>query len=225
MSMNVRLTVLSVVGVLAVAVFGADVAAADTITYDFEAETATAFPSTEALTSLSITVSGVTMTITRSSGEGFDVWSTASDPWPASWDSKHLGAFESPYPTDVYVIEFSQDVYGLTLEFGDFGSDSDTPVSAKLFSGTGGGGLEVDSASGVWAASDTFPSFGTLMLTGQFRSATFTSGGSFPNTLFWDNFTINTVNPVPEPATIALIGIALGGGAIARRRRARAARS
>jgi hypothetical protein len=231
LSMNLRVALGFVFGTVVV-VGCAGAAAADAITYNFEGETTTATgvgptPYPESLTSLSITVSGVTMTITRSGGDGFDVVSDGSK--PASWGSKYLGAFESPYTSNTYIIEFSQDVNGLVLQYGDhgsasLGSDVDTPVQASLWSGTGGTGTEIDSASATWGSTDFFPSFGTFTLTGTFRSATFSSGGSIPNTMYWDNITINTINPVPEPATIALVGAALGG-VIVRRRRARAARS
>jgi hypothetical protein len=211
--------IVAVCGLLLAGIGFAAPAAADTIVYDFEDLAATG--TSGAYTSLSMTVSGVTLTLSRSSGAAFDITDVGGR--PGGWGGRSLDPFSSLPPGDRWVATFSTEVTSLHLEFGDFGGDDDGPVASAVWDGPD---LRGNQGQG---GSFAFPSFGSTNYAGTGLTldyAEFGSGGSSPNSLYWDNIKVTTATtaapPVPEPATLVLVG--LGALEFARRRARRLAR-
>lgn len=202
--------------------------AAAQITFDFEAQAATALPRLGALTSLSITESGLTITITRTSGAAFDIVensaATGQDGKPAGWALHSLDPFFDAVSADAFLVDFSMPVTGVSVETGDYGADIDD-VSLLAYAGAGGSGALLGSDSGTY--SGAFTSIATLSTgVSGIMSVVLAGGspGSFPNSMFWDNLVVLDAGTpvVPEPATLALVGALVpAAGLIALRRRAR----
>jgi hypothetical protein len=169
-------------------------------TYDFES-TSTG----TGLTSLSQTDSGLTMTLTRSGGSSFGIASIGG-----SFGSRTLEPFSGGFAAGaVFVADFSSSLSAFSAQFTDFNADDDTPVFMTAWSGAGGTGLILDTDSAVWVGSASVPSFGTLSVSAAgIGSVTFSNGGSFANSLYWDN--MSATAGVPETAsTVLLLGAAL----------------
>ena len=136
---------------------------------------------------------------------------------PPGWGSKSLDPFFTLPSGDFWVGTLSRIVSAVSLEFGDYGpSDTDSPVFLKAWSGPGGTGSLLDSDTGTWDGTDSFPDFGSLSVSGGgIQRITFGSlaSGEFPNSLFWDNIS------VPEPASLLLLGAGLAALAWRRMRR------
>ncbi len=200
---------------------------ASSIKFDFESETATFTPppgpSPGALASLTMTENGLTATLSRTTAATeFDIINTSGFPgsFPATWGLQHLDPFSASPAGDSFLADFSIPLNTLSIEFGDFAGDDDSLVELSAFSGLGGTGTLLDTNTSMWLISDSLPSlFKTLTVSSStpFSSVLFTSGGDFPNSLYWDNM---EVEPIPEPATIALFGMGMVGlvGAGARRK-------
>ena len=187
-------------------------------TFDFESLAST---SGGAYTSLSQTNSGLTMTLSRAGGLGFDI-SSAVTP---SFGSRSLSPFANP-GSGPFTADFSSDLSFISVDMGDFApSDSDT-FTLSIFSGLGGTGTLLGSSSFAYGSAG-FPTTGTLTAASlvPFRSAIFNGGSNeFPNSVYYDNIVARpTVAGVPEPSTWAmlLLGFGLIGGAMRRRRAAK----
>lgn len=173
--------------------------------------------------SLTMTDSGLTMTLTRTSGSNFSV-AAVDFGAPAGWGAIDLENFDHGFPAgDEYNANFSTGISLFSIQFGDFGpSDNDTPVQLRAFSGLNGTGVELDVHSVNWLASDGFPNFKTLTVQSAtpILSVQFFGSGPVHNSLYWDNITTREdVATVPEPVTLALLGSGLLGTAALRRRR------
>ena len=192
------------------------VGAAQAATFDFETTPLGTY------SSLTMTDSGLSVTITRTSGSNFDVATTFAGQ-PASWGARDMHNFNHGFPAgDEYNANFSAGVSAVTIDFGDFGpSDDDTPVILRAYSGANGTGVLLGTDTETWLGSDSFPNFKTLSVASAsaIGSIRFFGSGPFWNSLFWDNITA-TPAQVPEPATVALLGMAAAGLAGWRKRRA-----
>jgi hypothetical protein len=137
----------------------------------------------------------------------------------ASNDSNHLFAQDS-----ASMVQLNSDAFNL-LSF-DFGEDffepglfDYYPTTLEVRGYTAGGGVvsisfEVD---GLFDGSGGFPDFQSVSLTGfsNLQSVEFIgSGGSLGNTFVLDNI---QVSPIPEPASIGLLGLVAGGLYFSRR--------
>lgn len=184
--------------------------------FDFESEAATGV-SSGGLTTLSMTNTGLTMTITRPGGTAFDIVDNVAQPGkPASWGNRSLSPFFNT-SGGAFIFDFSTDIDFFTIEAGDYGADSDDIV-LEAWSGLGGTGTLIATA-GLSYGTSAFP---TVALTGSgipgVARSIVAKGGSvdFPDSLFWDNVEAHAA-PVPEPATFAILGI--GAVALLRRKK------
>lgn len=173
-------------------------AAMAAVVFDFEGETTGLQGS-----SLAITVSGITMTISRLSGADVEIRniSSISANSPPSWGSRTLSPFNS-MSGGGFLLTFSSAIAAISVEAGDF-----APSDADRMSLTVGGSADSDSLT----ASQGLPSFVTLSLSGLNNTQAILSGGSatFPQSVFWDNISIELANQVPVPTTLALASAGL----------------
>jgi hypothetical protein len=199
-------------------------AASAELLFDFEEHTVTAFvnPGPGALTSLASERDGLTLTIVRSSGLGFDVGFAAPGSFAPGWGFKTLDPFAFQTGDDFFVGTFSEGVAAVTLEAADFLEDQDF-LTLEGFAGPGATGDLVDDAIEMWSSLSTAPDFETVTVQADLRairSIRFRGGSAgFPNSMFVDNV---SVTPLPEPGAAALaaaVAAMLARAAHSRRRR------
>jgi hypothetical protein len=201
------------VGFLSVTVF------ASAQTFDFESATATYSGSGArpgALTSLTQVSGGLTMTITRDSGLGFDVHGfTTPDP---AFGKRWLDGFNITNVNRPMILSFDQTLSEFSIWAGQFTASQQRTAVMKAYSGPGGTGSLVKSVT------STIPGFtfglnsawtGTeLKMQGvTFSSVTVEMTGPFFNG-FLDQGKA-TVAVVPEPTT--MLALSFGGLALLRR--------
>jgi hypothetical protein len=213
---------LMIVASLGLACGVADRGQAGAIVFGFEDQTATALPFGGAITSLSMTQSGLTVTITRP-GDTFDILNTGVIGLPASYGTRTLSSFNSELAATPYIADFSLAASAVSLDFGDFGSDIDRLV-LEAYSGLGASGALLASAPGLLpGGGSTFTSATLSVAVEGIRSIRFIGGSTnFPHSVYNDNLkiTVAQATVVPEPSTLvagalfALIGL----GYSARRR-------
>lgn len=179
---------------IAVATLLASSAAMSAIVFDFESAATGNYGASGAFTS-----GGVTMTVTRLDGSAVEVRSLGG--FPASWGRNALSPFLN-IPGGAFLLTFSSAFSAISVDTGDI-----APSDADVFSLTVGSDVDTDSQSG----SQGFPFFTTLSLTSLNSTTAILSGGStsFPQSVFWDNISIELANQVPVPATLALAGAGL----------------
>ena len=218
----------SIVAVAAVILgLGPVTAEAAPVTFDFEAETATALPRTGVFTSLSETNSGVTVTITRASDKHFDIVANIapSQVKPAAFGLRSLDPFFDSRP-GLFIASFSTPVSSVSIDLGDYGQDRDT-LSLSAFSGANASGSATDTLAADQTSTFTFRTLSlsaagiqSITFGGTFSSDT-TSTNDFTNSLFADNLTVNASTTVPEPATLVLLVSAMPIAALYRQTRRR----
>ncbi|MFN8092483.1 MAG: PEP-CTERM sorting domain-containing protein [Vicinamibacteria bacterium] len=192
--------------------------------FDFESVPATG-GNAGGYTSLPLTSGNVSATLTRSSGTAFDVVSNTGGQSgkPAGWGLHSLSPFfNTSVAGDAWLLTFSVPVLSLSIQFGDYGADNDSPVGLGAFSGPNGTGVNVANSTTGWGTGLSFSSpqhFKTLTVSSPyaFQSVQFSSSGPFPNSLFWDNI---QGQAVPEPGTLLLVGSGITALALRRRRKA-----
>jgi PEP-CTERM motif len=183
--------------------------------FDFETQAGTESP-VGALTSLSMTDAGLTMTIKRLGGTAFDIVDNVSSQAgkPASWGKRSLTPFIDA-TGGAFVCDFSLGINFFTVEAGDYGADSDD-ITLEAWTGLGGTGTLIATASPTYGTS-AFPTVATGggTIPGTALSIVMRGGSTaFPASLFWDNI---HATAVPEPASFAVLGI--GAVALLRRRK------
>jgi hypothetical protein len=205
-------------------------AAAGPIVFNFEAQTATAIPvsgvRTGALTSLTITQSGLTIDITRPHGKFDIVENILAQTKPASWGLKSLDPFAQPTKATPFVIDFSVPVTNVSIMAGDYGDDRGDVLLLEAFSGSNGSGKLVAKATGTLPDGGTAFGFRTLQVssTKGIDSITLIGGTRyFPQSVFYDNLTVmpelSPASIIPEPSTIALVSAGLALMLLVARRR------
>lgn len=198
------------------------------VVFDFESLDATINPDSSRqgfYTELNLSVDGLDLRITREQGVEFDIFQNSFffdvGPQfvpPASWGDRSLDPFfAAQADPGGFIFEFSEPIIGFSVDFGDFGQDSDE-IIVQGFADLGLGGGLVDQNSDVMAGNDTsdFTS-GTVAIAGEFRSVLVRAGGvDFPSSVFLDNI---RVTPVPAPGSAVVLTV--GAMAFSRRRHPR----
>lgn len=155
-------------------------------------------------------------TITYTGGTGtFDV--VSASPGAPIVDHALISFFKNPGSAP-FKVAFSTPVSSFSIGVGDFNADEDNTF------------LEAYSASSTLLDSDTYVNPAS-MFGGGFLLATsstvtpisyvlFWDAEPFPGAVLWDNMSYEKVTTeVPEPASLALLGLGLAGLGFARRRR------
>lgn len=189
-------------------------------TFTFEGLAAT---SGGAYTTLSQTVNGVTMTVTRVGGNHFDIADlTPYMPSSAGWGSSSLDPF-SDVSNSAFIFSFSQPVSSFSIQLGDFGADFDTETGTA-FSGANATGGVLGTFGGTWGAGDLatdLPETDSISAAGIMSIEFIGGSSSYPNSVYYDNVTVTTssVSAVPEPSSILLLLTGASGVAGLRFRR------
>ena len=172
---------------------------------------------------LTLNQGGLTLTLTREGNGRFDIFNNDAEPnFPQAWGARSLAPFSAA--NTAFVANFSQAVSAVSIEMGDFGQDEDVPL-IQAFSGLNGTGTLLGTASSTLAGGTVgFTSVTLSVPFGGILSVRFIGGSpGFPNSVLYDNInvTFGPTQPVPEPTTMALLGIGLAGMALKKSRAAK----
>jgi len=221
---------LTLLAALTTLTLAATPAVAELLLYDFEEFDATSHrnptqshPGT--LTTLASTRGFVTMTITRTGGEGFDLLRCDQGDFPEQWGTRALDPFHMYSADDWFLANFSMPIFYASLQLTDFGRDDDTAYM-EIYEDPDGAGAMVAAVDEHWGTAAT-PDFVTLAYQSEqaFMSIKFrgygllvSEGKHFPNGMYIDNLTVSTTI-IPEPATAALMGLGLAAMVMKKRSR------
>jgi hypothetical protein len=211
----------AVTAVTVVYVSAAVAAFASPITFTFEEQSLAA--STTLITS---TQDGLTATIERADHTAIAIVDLPPNK-PASWGNRAISDFAGSFgPGAMLIIDFSESVSVSGISFGDYGGDDDSPVVLTAYSGLNGTGSNLGSQSVAYPESLFIGNGDTDVRSlsinaADIRSLTILGGGSFPNSLYFDNLVADSSAALPVPdtgstASLLLLGTGLLG--IARRR-------
>ncbi len=187
-------------------------------TFGFEGQNASVLP----ITTYTETQNGVLFTLRRENNRGFNVTNNIPGIAPASFGSHSL----TPYlnqTNSAFIGSFSTTLSGVSISFGDFNPLDNDTFTLQAFSGINGTGTLVGSTTVNYGFGSSLPGdVGVASLSGLsgFQSIRFIGGGVLaPNSVFYDNI---SVQPVPEPGEIATwsaLGVTLTLGIVRGRRR------
>jgi hypothetical protein len=207
-------------------------AQAATFLFDFEDQPSGGLTENQ-FTTRTIVKDSLSATFTRSSGQGFSFTDLAtvltsqgpvpcSDSFgaagcqPASWGIRSLSPFFNSSVPDYFIVDLNQAVSSIGIQTGDRNIDQDI-VKLELFDGPLGTGNLLGSVSAEYLIPDAIPNnIISLSLDGNLIRSIRLYGGSSPdpNSMFWDNLTIETTDtppaPVPAPLPVLGAGIAFG---------------
>ena len=210
--------------VFGILLVGSSSVSATPVTFDFEGL------ANQQSTTITSTVSGLTLSVTRNDNSNIAIQNLNSAPTVPDFGTRTMSNFGGPMNATVLqatlILNFSAPITSASISFGDLGGfvndDDDSPVVLTAFSGPSGTGLNLGSNAVPYPIALGFTIQGngairtaTVSAAG-IRSLTFSSGGSFPGTLYYDNIVVDPA-PVPEPASMLLVGTGLAG-VLARRR-------
>lgn len=158
-------------------------------------------------------ISDGTATITYTGGSGLFQVGAWAPGWPLDGQSI-TSWYDNPYNEAPFKVTFAGGASMFKIGVGDYNADEDHTH------------LRAWSASDVLLASADYDNpaskyggdFMTVSSATPIAYVTFWDGEPYPGAVFWDN--ISYTPAVPEPATVALMGLGLAAvGAMARRRR------
>ena len=192
---------------------------ATSVTYNFEDQPDT---SGGALTSITENSGGLTMTVTRQGGAVFDIANLSADiPSTTNWGHSTLSPFADT-SANAFIFTFSKAISSFSVQLGDFDADFDTET-LTAYSGANGTGSVLAVGTGTWGNGDISinpPGTDSVAANGIFSVLVIGGSPAFPNSLYYDNVTVNTSGTItPEPASVSLLLGGLGIAGLALRRR------
>lgn len=169
-----------------------------------------------AITSLSMSSEGLTMTVTRSGGIGFDVYGFNND---ATFGNRWIDGFNVTNTNRPFIMDFSQPLSNFSIWAGQFTASAPRTATLRAYSGEHGTGSMLAMHTGeipivTPGLNSNWTGVNLAVAAGSFRSVTLEITGSFFNG-FADHGRA-TVAAVPEPGTFA--ALAMGAIVMFRRR-------